>query len=372
MMLAPNESKSFQVLNRGKRSVALALDTVQAQEIAHALAATVDVIVINYRPDVAAKFSIDYDSLRAIKPDLVYVDLTAFGRAGPWSGRPGYDGVVQAATGIMAGEGKWREDGSPATVSCTAIADFSTGMVMADAVIAALFHRERTGAGQLVECSLFATALNIQGPMIMEHATADARRNELRDERHRRRTQGTRIDELGKVRESGMRSGAEIYDRMWLTADGAVAITAESPIEIAAFRTVFGISAALRSESQLTSTVSAESTEETERLAFLISTMTIQEVLDECDAAGIPAAPVHFPAELMDLDQVEANGMIAPVTHEATGAQQVVRTPLEFSDAPLDPSRPSPPLGEHTDSVLATLGYSEEDIQALRSKGVVR
>ena len=122
MMFAPKESGTYQGLNRGKNCITLRLTSEQAQSIVHRLVKDVDVVLINYRPDVPAKFRIDYDTLRAIKPDLIYGDLTAFGRRGPWAMRPGYDGVVQAMTGLMSGEAKLREDGSPSTPSSTAIA----------------------------------------------------------------------------------------------------------------------------------------------------------------------------------------------------------------------------------------------------------
>ena len=181
MMFAPKESATYQALNRGKDCITLRLTSEEAQSIVHRLVKDVDVVLINYRPDVPAKFRIDYDTLRAIKPDLIYGDLTAFGRRGPWAMRLGYDGVVQAMTGLMAGEAKLREDGSPSTPSSTAIADFCAGMALADAVLTALCHRARTGEGQLVECSLLATALNLQGVAIMEHEGADADRNRIRN-----------------------------------------------------------------------------------------------------------------------------------------------------------------------------------------------
>ena len=121
MMFAPKESATYQGLNRGKDCITLRLTSEEAQSIVHRLVKDVDVVLINYRPDVPAKFRIDYDTLRAIKPDLIYGDLTAFGRRGPWAMRPGYDGVVQAMTGLMSGEAKLREDGSPSTPSSTAV-----------------------------------------------------------------------------------------------------------------------------------------------------------------------------------------------------------------------------------------------------------
>ena len=208
---APQESKSFQALNRGKRAMTLRLSEPRAQAIVHELLPGIDVVLINYRPDVPKKFGIDYASLAALRPDLIYADLTAFGRRGPWALRPGYDGVVQAVSGLMAGEGKLRDDGSPGTIVASAIADYATGMVLADAIITALYHRARTGEGQYIECSLLATALNLQGVQVMEHATADARRNRLRALRRQRSNEGVSYAELVRLEQIFMQKPEPLY-----------------------------------------------------------------------------------------------------------------------------------------------------------------
>ena len=140
------ESKAYQGLNRGKRSLVLALQKAEAQAIVHRLIPEIDVVVINYRPDVPAKLGIDYEMLRTIREDLIYVDHTAFGRQGPLAQSPGYDIIAQAISGLMVGEGKFDpESGTPKMISSTAIADYSTGLAIAWGVCAALYHRERTG-----------------------------------------------------------------------------------------------------------------------------------------------------------------------------------------------------------------------------------
>ena len=109
----PGESKTFQSLNRGKKSLVLKLDDARAQEIVHRLVPSIDVVVTNFRPDVPGRLRIDYPTLSALRPKLIYVDITAFGRRGPLAMRPGYDIVVQAVTGLMASDGKLDENGTP-------------------------------------------------------------------------------------------------------------------------------------------------------------------------------------------------------------------------------------------------------------------
>jgi CoA:oxalate CoA-transferase len=369
--IAPLESRSFQNLNRGKRSLTLRLDAPEAQAIVHRLVEDTDVVLINYRPDVPAKFKIDFDTLRAIKPDLVYVDLTAFGRRGPWALRPGYDGVVQAVTGLMAGEGKLRDDGAPAPVASSPIADYCSGAVLADAIVTALFHRARTGHGQLVECSLFATALNLQGDLIMEHAEADQQRNRLRAERHARAAAGARFDELVRLRQSGMRRAASVFNRCWRTSDGAIAIAAESPAEIAAaqevLETAFDPSAGADGSDASGAGVQAACA----AIAARVERASSAHWIERCVMAGVPVAPVQFPVELIDHPQVRANGLAAELTHAVTGPQTAVAPPVSFSETTLDPCRPSPPLGRDTDAVLREIGYTDAEIAALRAKGGV-
>ena len=169
----PGESKWFHQLNRGKQSLVLKLDEPEAQEIVHRLVPEMDVVVINYRPDVAARLKIDYETLRELKPDLIYCDNTAFGRKGPWEHRPGYDIVAQAASGLMASEGKITDGGQPKSIQSTALADYSTGLAMAWGVCAALFHLERTGEGQAIESTLLQTAMFFQMERVMRLPAAD-------------------------------------------------------------------------------------------------------------------------------------------------------------------------------------------------------
>ena len=356
---APGESRSFQTLNRGKRDIILSLDKPEAQAIARSLVEDADVVLINYRPDVPAKMGIDYEALSAINPKLVYADLTAFGRKGPWAMRPGYDGVVQAVTGLMAGEGKLREDGAPGTIASTAIADFCSGMILADAIIAGLVHRERTGEGQLIECSLFATALNLQGEVVMEHAGADEARNAGREARRAAQRRGDSFEQLTATRRAAQ-TGADVAEyRCWLTADGALAMAAQRPDEIARLRELFP------------ETWGKDGSIDMEKMRRLMRTRPTSEWLSLCTRVEVPAAQVNFPVELMDNPQVEASNLMVALEHETTGRQIVARPPLDFSATPLGGFSASPPLGRDTDTVLAELGYSQDRIAALREQGGV-
>ncbi|HIG41959.1 MAG TPA: CoA transferase [Gammaproteobacteria bacterium] len=318
---SPLESKTFQCLNRGKDSIALRLNLPEGQKIVHQLIPETDVVLINYRPDVPKKFNIDYESLAAIRPDLIYVDLTAFGRQGPWALRPGYDGAVQAVSGLMAAEGKTRPgEGSPMTISSTAVADFSSGIAMADAVTTALYHRQMTGEGQMVECSLLATALNLQLPVIMEHPLADGKRNAARDVRQRRAGQGASFQELLDIRreaigfEKGFQKESEdnFFHRPFLTRDGVLVVAAETEGQQEAMRKLFSLSP-------------KPSQDEIEQMISTIGNSDSSTIMSMLIDAGIPTAPAHYPEEMINDETVLANKWLMELHHDVTGPQQQMK-----------------------------------------------
>lgn len=355
---APGESKSFQSLNRGKRAVTLRLDNPRARELVQRLVRTIDVVLINYRPDVPAKFGIDYETLGRLNPQLIYADLTAFGRIGPWALRPGYDGVVQAVSGLLAGEAKLRPDGSPATIATTAIADYATGMVLADAIVTALLHRARTGEGQFVACSLLATALNLQGDLVMERPAADAERNALRARRRKAQQAGVAYDRLVAERTASRASADAVYERCWLVLDGAIAIAAELPAERIALGRLCGFDPA------------AGALLAAERISAWSGARTRADALTALTQAKVPAVDVLFGEELAEDAQARDNTIFAALEHEQSGAQTAVTPLLRFA-TPAPPPRPSPAIGRDTDGILAELGYSAAEVAELRSAGAI-
>lgn len=151
--VAPYESRGFLGVNRGKRSIALDLSKDEGRVIAQEIASAADVVVTNYRPGVAKRLGLDYEALSARNPQVVYCENTAFGHSGPYSGRAGYDILSQATTGMILHENKI-DRGVPQTIQTVAVADLTSGMFMAFAIVNALYAREQGGRGQLLETSL--------------------------------------------------------------------------------------------------------------------------------------------------------------------------------------------------------------------------
>ena len=373
--IVPNESRNFISLNRGKRSLPLDLTKPEGLEIVYKLIPDMDVVIINARPDVPHKLGIDYETLSARNPRLIYCDNTAFGRKGPHSYRPGYDLIVQAMTGLMASEGKVL-DGVPQQIQSTAIADYATGITIAWAICAALYHRERTGKGQMVETTLLASALGVQtGRFIQVAAVDDERRKDFLELLGRMRANGTPFDEIHRqYREKLSPRVGNIYYRTYQAGDGVLAIACLSDrlrkraadlLELDDIRFQPGYDP-MSEEARIFGEKLV-----TEAEAVLL-TKTVEEWLKLFDDVGVPAGPVRFVEELIDDEQVIANDLVVELEHSVAGPLKMVGPMLTMSDSPLEVKLASPALGEHTDDILTSLGLGEAEIQSLRDAGVTR
>ena len=370
----PGESKWFQSLNRGKQSLVLRLQDERAQKIVHDLIPSIDVVVINYRPDVPARLGIDYETLSALKDDLIYVDNTAFGRKGPWAHRPGYDIVVQAVTGLMAGEAKVAADGAPEMMTSTALADYSTGIAIAWATCAALFHRERTGEGQLVEASLLVTALALQGNNVMELPVADAvMRTAMVENLHKLRDEGSSYADLIAAHDPyGALRKMNIYYRPFKTSNGALAIGALSRGLREKVRAAFELDMPDPDDMDLTDpAVIGEAVKRVAEVEALLETKTTEQWMEIFDSGGVPAGPINFAEDMSSDPQVVENEFVVDLEHELSGPQTQVAPIVKFSRSPLEARGSSPPLGRDTDEVVRSAGYSDEQIAELREAGVI-
>ena len=373
--IVPNESRNFISLNRGKRSLPLDLTKPEGLEIVYKLIPHMDVVIINARPDVPHNLGIDYETLSARNPRLIYCDTTAFGRKGPQSYRPGYDLIVQAMTGLLASEGKV-VNGVPQQIQSTAIADYATGITIAWAVCAALYHRERTGKGQMVETTLLASALGVQtGRFIKVAAVDDERREGFFELLAQMRADNTPFDEIHRqYREKLSPRIGNIYYRTYQASDGVLAIACLSDrlrkraadlLEIDDIRFQPGYDS-MSEEARIFGeklVVEAEA---------VFQTKTVEEWLKLFDDVGVPAGPVRFVEELIDDEQVIANDLVVELEHSLAGPLKMVGPMLTMSDSPLEVKLASPALGEHTDDILASLGLGEAEIKSLRDGGVTR
>ena len=371
----PNESPTYISLNRGKRSLPLDLTRPEALEVVRRLVPEMDVVIINARPDVPYNLKVDYETLSAINPRLIYCENTAYGRRGPDSYRPGYDIVVQAMTGLMAAEGKV-QDGVPQQITSTAIADYATGLSIAWSVCAALYHRERTGKGQKIEASLLGSALAVQCGRFMSIAALNEEpRGEFLEEVQAMRQAGASYEELQAVyREMSPFRRGNVYYTSYQAKDGIVTVGCLSDSLRKKMADAVGL-CDIRFEPGY-DPFSEESIAFNERLLEKAKQIFLEKTVDEwlavLDEAGVPAGPLRFVEELPKNEQVVANDLVVELEHSLAGKVTMVGPPFSMSESPLEATRASPALGEHTTEILSEFGYDADAIQRLKDEGVTR
>ena len=352
---APNESRPFLSLNRNKRGLTLDLKRPEAQEVVHRLVPEMDVVIVNYRPDVPKRLGIDYETLSALNPRLIYAQNTAMGTRGEHSHRPGYDLIAQAVTGLMLTGGRVDFDGVPMPLT-PAIGDYGTGLVIAFAVCAALFARERTGVGQKVDTTLLGTSLALQSATFIRTEIASP------------------VLAAGSVSAGSPEARAlNAYYRVYRTQDSMIAVACLTPTQQRKMAAALGVTD-VRHERQI-----VRGSEEGREAAVQFSAAamtrflkkTTGEWLDLLDAAGVPVGPVNKVAELLDDPQVLANDLVVEYHHPVAGAVSMVGPLIQMDKTPTSVRRPPPTLGQHNEEVLTELGYSAAEIDKLREVGAV-
>jgi crotonobetainyl-CoA:carnitine CoA-transferase CaiB-like acyl-CoA transferase len=333
------ELPGFLGWNRGKRSIAVNLKEPDGRAIAHRLAARADVVMENMRPGVADRLGVGEADLRAINPRLIYASVTAFGSDGPYADRPGFDPLLQAMAGVMTLQGF----GGPPRYVRIAVTDYYTAALAAQAILAALFARERTGRGQRVETSLLRGALAMQSGNVVDYP---AKQSVFRD------NPTYRLYRAADGEWFFLACGNQSFWAKLCTALG-LAHLADDPR--------FG-SWLLRLDNGpaliplLEDTFASRPREEWLR------------VLAEHD---IPAAPVQSLVAFMGDPAVKQQRMIVRYDHPEVGPLALMGQPWTFSDTPAPEAGPPPLLGQHTDEVLRAAGYGDEDIADLRRRRIV-
>jgi formyl-CoA transferase len=361
----------------------LNLQIQEGREVVYRLVRDFDVVMINGRPGVPKRLGIDYETLRQYRPDLIYLENTAYGTSGPASQLAGSDVVAQAYSGLMAGEAKLDEYGAPDIISCTAVADRTAGMAGALGVVTALFHRQRTGEGQYVETSLLQAALSVQDGVVGRIPTVDAfLRDPMMERINEVRAKGGSYDDIVAVRGStneasrGGRNtgGLGVYYGGYRAKDGGVILGALTPANRDALRRVFGIEDD-DSDSPDFNALDPANVAKLKALQARVReqmlTRTVEEWIALFDEAGAPASRVGLPEEMADDPQVEALGLMVDLDHDATGPERLVGPILKMSATPPVAHRAAPPLGRDTVEVLEEAGFAASEIEELRTAGAL-
>lgn len=376
--IAPHESKGFHVFNRGKRGIVLNLADAEGRAVAQRLVRDFDVFLINARPGVPERLGLDYETLRAERSDLIYLDNTAYGPDGPSAHRAGADIIAQAYSGLMAGDEKFDEHGGPTLITATTPADFSAAYSSAIAVCAALYHRERSGEGQRIQTSLLASALTLQNAFISRMPVSDAvLLQPTLDAIAAARGSGASWRELQAAR-GGLRAlvgGAFLlYYGGYQTRDGAIMLGCVTPANQQQVRDALDLGHDPTTDADF-NPLAEESGAIVDGVRRRISerflSNTTAHWIARLDAAGAPASQVNIPEDMINDPQVEALDIMVELEHSLTGSETMVGPSWSMSATPLAAQGAAPALDQDTDAVLAEHGYSAAEIAALRASGAI-
>ncbi|WP_432878971.1 CaiB/BaiF CoA transferase family protein [Kribbella sp. CA-245084] len=334
---------SFLSLNRNKRSLAVDLKSEEGRELLYELVRTADVFLQNYRPGVAARLGVDYETLRALKPSLVYVSISGYGETGPYSDWPGQDLLVQAMSGALFSAGRPDE---PPVAAPYFLADAVTAYTAFEGVLAALLHRERTGEGQLVQVNMLDAVIALQMQELSVHTVGgvpQTRSDEVHAHSYIRAPYGifTTADGYISLAFANLPVLAEVLDAPQLAGLDAERDGFARRDEIAA-----AVSAALRRE-------------------------TTEHWLLKLRERGVWCGPVLSYDDLRTDPQVLHNESFVTYEHPTEGTVTTPGFPYRFSRTPAEVHRPAPLVGEHTDELLTELGLSPAKRRALFERGAV-
>jgi len=335
-------SAFFASCNRSKRSAVLNLRDEAGRALLKRLIAGADVFVQNFRPGVVERLGLDEPALRALRPDLIYVSLNAFGETGPFATRPAYDHIIQGMSGMAAVQGV----GAPTYVRTT-ICDKITAYTAAQAITAALIARERGHGGQHVRLSMLDASLAFLWPDGMANHTI------LEDDVQLQPPLSASYVMIQAL--DGLLSIAIVTDAQWhglFRAVGRPDLIADPRFATAAARSANLV--ALLAE-----------------LGGGKLDMKVDEAIERLAAEDVPCGPVLALEEISDHPQVVASGALVTSVHPAMGRIREPRPPVRFAATPASIRHPAPSLGEHTAEVLGELGLTEAEIHELRVQGVV-
>jgi formyl-CoA transferase len=340
------DGSDFQNLHRNKRSMTLNLKAPGGREIFMRLVGTADVVVENYRPDVKFRLGIDYETLKAVNPKIIYASISGFGEDGPYRERPGFDQIGQGMSGLMSVTGF---PGQGPVRSGAAVADVTAGMLAALGIMTALHERQRSGHGQWVQSNLLQGGLQLLDFQAARYIQS-----------------GEVAGQVGNDHPTNMPTSA------YTTADGHMNVAASGTTMWKRLCEALGRAdlidnpdygdMVLRSKNRVALNA------EIDRAMRAKTSAEWQEVLNK---AGIPCGPIYRIDQTFADPQVKHLGAAVEVTHPRLGKQRILGQMVKLSRTPAGFVAATPDKGQHTDEVLAELGYDAAAIAAFRSAGAI-
>jgi crotonobetainyl-CoA:carnitine CoA-transferase CaiB-like acyl-CoA transferase len=338
-------SAQFLNLNRNKRSITVDLKTPEGVALLKRLSATADVFVQNFRPGVVERLGIGEDAIQTVAPGIIYVSISGFGETGPYANKPTYDPIIQALSGLTSVQGG--SDTARPRLIRTVLPDKLTAVTTAQAITAALVARLKTGIGQHVRLSMLDAVLAFLWASDMSLQT-------FVDQPVTGRTAASFIDLIYET-QNGFMTAAVMSDKEW-----------------AALTRALGHPEWLDDPRFKTPTLRDQNIDDRLQLTQdALRTRTTEEWLERLEADGVPCAPVLTRDQVIRHPQVLASKVVVETEHPVVGRIRQTRPAARFAKTPPELRRGAPVLGEHTDEILADLGLTHLEIDALHTRGII-
>jgi crotonobetainyl-CoA:carnitine CoA-transferase CaiB-like acyl-CoA transferase len=347
-----NNNNSFYLCaNRNKKSVTVNIAKPEGQQIVRELAKSCDIFMENYKVDDLKRYGLDYESIRSVKPGIIYCSVTGFGQTGPYAPRAGYDAILQAMGGLMSVTG--HIDGEPGAGPMKvgpSIVDYMTGMNTSIGILSALYHRDaNNGEGQHIDVCLFDTviaSLSHWAQIYLVNGKTPPRR--------------------GTWGNGGMPAG------VFRCTDGELMLVVGNDAQFARTCAVLGEPELAADPRFLKNNDRVVHGKEIMAIfAGLFLKKPVAYWLDELEKAGVPSGPINDFAQVFADPHVRSRGMEIKVDHPFEHALSLIRNPITFSGTPVKDYRAPPLLGEHTGEVLAAIGYDGGKMDALKKQGII-
>ncbi|MGK0306191.1 MAG: crotonobetainyl-CoA:carnitine CoA-transferase CaiB-like acyl-CoA transferase [Gammaproteobacteria bacterium] len=348
---APTESAYFLSANRGKRSITIDIRQPEGQAIIHQLIESCDVLIENFKVGSLQKYHLDYASLSAINPQLIYCSITGFGQDGPYAQRAGYDFLLQGMGGLMSvtGEPDHLPGGGPQKVG-VALTDILTGMYATTAIQAAMIEREKSGLGQHIDLALLDVQVACLANQAMNYLVSDETPKRM-----------------------GNAHPNIVPYQTFQTADGFIILTIGNDSQFADFCEVAQCQALIQDPRFTTNQARVRNREIViEQLANIIQAKDSEFWLQQLETKGVPCGPINDIAQVFENPQIKHRKILGELTHPKNGKVPTIKNPINFSRTPIVYNQAPPNLGEHTEDVLSELlDYDASAINKLRQSNVI-
>jgi crotonobetainyl-CoA:carnitine CoA-transferase CaiB-like acyl-CoA transferase len=345
-----DSSAFFLSTNRGKKSVTVDISSPEGQDIIRELARSADVLVENYKVGTLGRYGLDYETLKALNPRLVYCSVTGFGQTGPYSALPGYDFVFQGMGGLMSLTGLPDDQpgGGPLKTGLP-ISDLVTGMYATTAILAALEYRNVNGEGQHIDIALLDCLISMTGCQVMNYFIS------------------------GKMpQRMGNEHLTMVPYQVFRCSEGDVIVAVGNDSQFVSFCDVIGCRELAKDPRFMTSPQRSRNRSQLiPQISAVMLTRPMHEWVTLLEAANVPCGPIYDTKQVFEDPQVQHREMKISLPHSAGVDAPAVANPIRFSETRITYGHAAPMLGEHTEKVLGNIGLTAERIAALRDKGVV-